>query len=241
MVKLQPETSWLICRILAWKLISIARQPVLLAASRCHLIQMLRSALTCTNGCSCWSPDEKNSPQVFPYHGCALPTELGGRVTDLQLGTDIVSTTPMKQPINRALISMQRRRATGSLVHQPSQRPPHQLTLRRPRPCSRCFTPPASRPDRAATQALRLGNPVTPVRKGGSWTRTSLRVLTTPSTGSRSLTQDFTCLGRQGSFTPVTLSRSFTAATARPRARQAPASRVLLGHRWPARHPPPLG
>jgi hypothetical protein len=25
------------------------------------LIQMLRSALTCTNGCSCWSPDEENS------------------------------------------------------------------------------------------------------------------------------------------------------------------------------------
>jgi hypothetical protein len=45
MVKLQPETSRLIRRILAWKLISIARQPVLLAASRCHLIQMLRSAL----------------------------------------------------------------------------------------------------------------------------------------------------------------------------------------------------
>jgi hypothetical protein len=34
-------------------------------------------------------------PQVFPYHGCALPTELGGQVTVPQLGTDIVSTTPM--------------------------------------------------------------------------------------------------------------------------------------------------
>jgi hypothetical protein len=21
--------------------------------------------LTCTNGCSCWSPDEENSPQIF--------------------------------------------------------------------------------------------------------------------------------------------------------------------------------
>ncbi len=51
-------------------------------ASCCHsllLIQMLRSALTCANGCSCWSPDEENSPQSFPYHGCALPTELGGQ------------------------------------------------------------------------------------------------------------------------------------------------------------------
>jgi hypothetical protein len=45
MVKLQPETSRLIRRILAWKLISIARQPVLLAASRRCLIQMLRSPI----------------------------------------------------------------------------------------------------------------------------------------------------------------------------------------------------
>jgi hypothetical protein len=41
------------------------RQPMLIAASRCHLIQMLRSALTCTNGCSCWSPHENNRPQIF--------------------------------------------------------------------------------------------------------------------------------------------------------------------------------
>jgi hypothetical protein len=26
---------------------------------------MLRSALTCANGCSCWSPDEENSPRFF--------------------------------------------------------------------------------------------------------------------------------------------------------------------------------
>jgi len=38
---------------------------MLIAATRCYLIQMLRSALTCTNGCSCWSPDEENSPGVF--------------------------------------------------------------------------------------------------------------------------------------------------------------------------------
>jgi hypothetical protein len=81
----QPETSQLICRILGRKLISIGRQPMLIAATRCYLIQMLRSALTCTNGCSCWSPEEENSPRVFPYHGCALPTELGGQVTVLKL------------------------------------------------------------------------------------------------------------------------------------------------------------
>jgi len=52
---------------------------MLIAATRCQLIQMLRSALTCTNGCSCWSPDEENSPRNFPYHRCALPTELGGK------------------------------------------------------------------------------------------------------------------------------------------------------------------
>jgi hypothetical protein len=39
-----------------------SRQPMLIAATRCHLIQMLRSALTCANGCSCWSLDEENSP-----------------------------------------------------------------------------------------------------------------------------------------------------------------------------------
>jgi hypothetical protein len=60
-----PETSRFICRILARKLISISRQPVLLAATRCDLIQMLGSALTCANGCSCWSPDEENSPGFF--------------------------------------------------------------------------------------------------------------------------------------------------------------------------------
>jgi hypothetical protein len=61
----QPETSRLICRILTRKLISIVRQPMLIAATRCYLIQMLRSALTYANGCSCWSTDEENRPRVF--------------------------------------------------------------------------------------------------------------------------------------------------------------------------------
>jgi hypothetical protein len=74
---LQPETSRFICRILALELISIGCQPVLIAASRCYLIQMLRSALTCTSGCSCWSPDEENRLRFFLTHGCALRTELG--------------------------------------------------------------------------------------------------------------------------------------------------------------------
>jgi hypothetical protein len=40
-LEVQPETSRFICRILARKLISLGRQPVLIAASRCYLIQML--------------------------------------------------------------------------------------------------------------------------------------------------------------------------------------------------------
>jgi hypothetical protein len=61
----QPETGRSICQILVLILISIVRQPVLIAASRCYLIQMLRSVLTCINGCSCWSPDEENSPRIL--------------------------------------------------------------------------------------------------------------------------------------------------------------------------------
>jgi hypothetical protein len=55
----------IICRVLARKLISIVRQPVPVAASRCYLIQMLRWAMTCIKGCSCWSPAEENSPGIF--------------------------------------------------------------------------------------------------------------------------------------------------------------------------------
>jgi hypothetical protein len=47
------------------KLISIFRQPVPVAATRCYLIQMLWYALTCADGCSCWSPGEENSPRIF--------------------------------------------------------------------------------------------------------------------------------------------------------------------------------
>ena len=39
---LQPETSRSICQTLARKLISIGRQPMLIAATRCYLIQMLQ-------------------------------------------------------------------------------------------------------------------------------------------------------------------------------------------------------
>ena len=62
---LHPETSRFICLILARKLISICRQPMLIAATRCYLIQMLRSALTCINDGSCWSPGEENGPRFF--------------------------------------------------------------------------------------------------------------------------------------------------------------------------------
>jgi type IV secretory pathway VirB6-like protein len=60
-----PEMHGRDCPVLVPELISIVCQPMLVAAIRCYLIQMLGSALTCTNGCSCWSPEEKNSPRVF--------------------------------------------------------------------------------------------------------------------------------------------------------------------------------
>src|SRR5919108_792464 len=97
-----PEMHGFVCPVLVPELIRIGRQPVPTAATRCYLIQMLRLVSTCTNGCSCWSPDERNSPQDFPYHGCALPTELGGRVCCLQLYTDIAAVTLMKGPAHRA-------------------------------------------------------------------------------------------------------------------------------------------
>jgi hypothetical protein len=62
---INAEMNGFVCPILDPKLISIDRQPVLIAATRCYLIQMLRSALTCTNGCSCWSPGEENTSHIF--------------------------------------------------------------------------------------------------------------------------------------------------------------------------------
>ena len=56
------------------------------------------------------------------------------------------------------------------------------------RPRSRCFTPPASRPDRAAMQALRLGNPMAPGRECESWTETSHQPHTVPQRGLMPLT-----------------------------------------------------
>jgi hypothetical protein len=146
------------------KLISISHQPVPIAASRCYLIQMLRCALTCTNGCSCWSPDEENSPLVFPYHGCALPTELGGQVIVSQLGTDIVSTTPMKRPINRAPISIQRRRCYRITAASNQPKP---SSAAHPAPSTATLlnlARQASRHDRAAAYEVRPGNPVAPDR-----------------------------------------------------------------------------
>ena len=61
----RQEKRRAICPVRDQRLIRISRQPVLLAANRCYLIQILRSALTCTIGCSCWSPDEENSPRFF--------------------------------------------------------------------------------------------------------------------------------------------------------------------------------
>jgi hypothetical protein len=49
------------------------------------------------------------STRVFPYHGCALPTELGGRVLFLQLGTNIAAVMLIEGPAHQALIRRQRR------------------------------------------------------------------------------------------------------------------------------------
>jgi hypothetical protein len=48
------------------------------------------------------------SAQVFPYHGCALPTELGGQVLFLQLGTNIAAVMLIEGPAHQALIRRQR-------------------------------------------------------------------------------------------------------------------------------------
>jgi hypothetical protein len=58
----------------------------------------------------------------------------------------------MKRPINRALISIQRRRCYRITAASTQQRPPHRLPCAVHRPRSRHLTPPASRPDLAATQ-----------------------------------------------------------------------------------------
>ena len=70
----------------------------------------------------------------------------------------------MKRPVNRALISIQRRRcyriAAASTQPTPSSSAhPAPSTAHGPG----TLTPPASRPDRAATQALQLGNPAASV------------------------------------------------------------------------------
>ena len=85
------------CRILARKLISIVRQPVLIAASRCYLIQMLRSALTCTNGCSCWSSNEGNRPRVFLTMDALYRLSLGRASYRFCSSTPIFQCTKQKE------------------------------------------------------------------------------------------------------------------------------------------------
>src|SRR4029453_17127920 len=91
---------------------------------------MLRSALTCIDGCSCWSPDEENSPQSFPYHGCALPTELGGQV-GASPGREPVDEPPasagmFSRPPHQRLVSTAGRESAadsdrGGMVHGPDR------------------------------------------------------------------------------------------------------------------------
>jgi hypothetical protein len=52
---------------------------------------MLRSALTCTNGCSCWSPDEENSPGFFLTMDALYRLSKGGELLFLQLNADILA------------------------------------------------------------------------------------------------------------------------------------------------------
>jgi hypothetical protein len=54
-----PEKRRPIRPILSRELIRNFVQPVPLGAIRCYLVERLYSALTCTNGCSCWSPHER--------------------------------------------------------------------------------------------------------------------------------------------------------------------------------------
>jgi hypothetical protein len=121
-----------------------------------YLIQMLGSALTCANGCSCWSPYEENSPQFFltmdvfcrPARGTSYRSAARHRhCINADEETDKSSThrhiAPTMLPDHCGINS-----ANALLTSYPVPSTAHAI---------RCFTPPASRPDRAATQALRLG------------------------------------------------------------------------------------
>jgi hypothetical protein len=68
---------------------------VLIAASRCYLIQMLRCPLTSANGCSCWSPDEENSPRIFLTMDALYRLSQGGKLLVLQFDADIVAAMLM--------------------------------------------------------------------------------------------------------------------------------------------------
>ena len=72
------------------------------------------------------------------------------------------------------------------------------------RPVSRCFIPPASRPDRAATQALRLANPMAPDRVGQRWTRTAaLTGLLNAGHQTAHMASSARCLQRGLGYRPV--------------------------------------
>src|SRR5512132_3217363 len=70
----------------------------------------------------------------------------------------------MNRPVHRSPSAYSADDDSGSLLHRPSQRLPHELTPAPPPPRPKEPHRPASRPDLAAAQALRLGNPVAPSR-----------------------------------------------------------------------------
>jgi hypothetical protein len=67
------EKHWSACPIFGQELIRNSIQPVPLDATRCYLLETLYSGLTCTNGCSCWSPPEGRMAPVCRCKRHALP------------------------------------------------------------------------------------------------------------------------------------------------------------------------
>jgi hypothetical protein len=70
-------------------------------------------------------------PQIFPYHGCALLTELGGKYLVCS-STPVLYFNTTEGPAHRPLTSIQRRADSGSLLPRLCKQRPHQLPLRRP-------------------------------------------------------------------------------------------------------------
>jgi hypothetical protein len=135
-----PEMGEPYCQICAPELTSIGGQPMLIGATRCYLIQMLGSALTWTNGCSCWSPDEENSPQIFltmdrrRYCACNTDEETCTSGTHQHTAPTMIPDRCCIDPANAFLISSPLSRPTARALE------PHTAGFAS-RPCRRAGTP----------------------------------------------------------------------------------------------------